>query len=729
MRIGENMRRVDGAGKVTGETRFTDDMRVEGLWHGVVVRSPAPAGRIRGLTIPAALERDGVVVVTPADIPGENVIASIKPDMPCLAHERVRYLGEPVALVAAADASAARRAASMIEVDVEPSEALFSMEEIVERFKAGGDLEIFSEYTLSDGDVDAALEASAHVLEREYRTGPQEHVYLETQAMTAIPGTQVRCVGSLQCPYYVRPAVARVLGVEDEAVVVEQAAVGGAFGGKEDFPSLLASHAALLATKSGRPVRIAFDRQEDIAFTTKRHASWTRIRTGTGPGGQLLALEADLILDAGAYVTLSPVVLSRAILHLSGPYSWGSVRLRALAVASNMPPSGAFRGFGAPQALFAIESHMDEIARASGISPLAQRRSCILRQGGRTATGQVLTESVGAEACLESVTRRCDFEALKDDIDAFNGTHARQARGIGIAAFQHGAGFTGNGERDLRSRAALRLAADGTVEILAANTEMGQGVRTAFTQIVCDGLDLPPDRVTCPLPDTSRVPNSGPTVASRSTMIVGRLLERASALLVEKMKERLGNETLPWAEAAAIVSRDEPLVAEVEHEVPPGIEWDESTYRGSAYPVYSWGAAAVEVAIDRDTLVVTPRRMWLAFDIGRAVNPLAARGQLEGGALQALGWGLYEGLDVAGGRYAQDRLQTYIIPTSEDVPEVDLEIVEIPCSMGPGGAKGLGELPMNGPAAALRNAVSHALGRPVDEIPLTPEKLLAGRTP
>ncbi|MBM4388252.1 MAG: xanthine dehydrogenase family protein molybdopterin-binding subunit, partial [Deltaproteobacteria bacterium] len=273
------------------------------------------------------------------------------------------------------------------------------------------------------------------------------------------------------------------------------------------------------------------------------------------------------------------------------------------------------------------------------------------------------------------------------------------------ALFMHGAGFTGSGEKNIAPKAALKLHSDCTVEILVANTEMGQGAMTALSRIVANALSIPLSRVRYPLPETSRVPNSGPTVASRTTMIIGRTLELCAADLLK-------------------AERGKEAVFERQYDFPPDQVWDEKTYTGSAYAVFSWGAVAVEVEIVMATIEVAPKEMWLAYEIGRAVNPAAARGQLEGGTIQALGYGLLEKMDIKNGGYLQDRLQTYIIPTSADVPEIHTRIIEIPYSRGPGGAKGIGELPMNGMAAAVRNAVRHALGIAINSIPVTPEKIL-----
>ncbi|MDQ7778860.1 MAG: xanthine dehydrogenase family protein molybdopterin-binding subunit [Planctomycetota bacterium] len=802
MNVGESMRRVDGHEKVTGATRYVADLKVKGMLFGATVRAPVACGVLKRLTFSRNFDWTAVTTVTPADIPGLNAIHVIQDDMPCLAARDIKYLGEPLALVCAGTAETAKAAAANVMVEVEKKEPLLGIEEIVRRYKAahhssnygphGSAVEdgsarrraevpvsgsrpphsvpeplvFFYEPSIVKGDVEAAFKNSDLMVESEYRTGFQEHAYLETQGVIAIPHRDgsVRIIGSLQCPYYVRPAVARVLGMPDEKVVVEQAPTGGAFGGKEDFPSLLAAHAALLAVKSGRPVRIVYDRQEDISFTTKRHPSWIRHKAGVRRDGRIVALESEILFDAGAYATLSSVVLARGLLHACGVYSIPNVRQTAKAVKSNAPPSGAFRGFGVPQTIFAVESHVDTIARRLGMSPLDVRKQNILRPGDAMATGQVLTESVGASACLEAVAAACGCGrspaaragstalAVRPAVKPLV-TDAGKRRGIGLSCSLHGATFTGSGELVLKSRAALKLMPSGEVEILTATTEMGQGLQTVLIQLAAQFLGIGTARVKCRLPDTSVVPNSGPTVASRSTMVVGRILELCSAELLRRMHatiaglpgptpstkggeggsglSRKGEGFLPpgsrkpisWKEASRLVCGRRPLVIEKQYDLPPGLDWDDATFTGAAYPAYSWGATAVEVEVDMATCEVSPLRLWLAYEIGKALNPLGVQGQLEGGSIQALGYGLLESMELKEGRFLQNRLQTYVIPTAADVPEIRLQVLEIPYSRGPCGAKGIGELPHDGVAPALRNAVLNALDVEINSLPLTPEKI------
>jgi CO/xanthine dehydrogenase Mo-binding subunit len=733
--------RVDAADKVTGATRFLSDRLPEGTWFGGAVRSPLAHGRLQRLVPDAGFDFSRVVLLTAKDIPGENTVPMVRRDMPCLAFDELCYVGEPIALIAAPDRRTLTEAIAAVRVVAEPLSSLVGIDAVAALAQSAPErLDDLEAFTLVKGDAGRAMAQSAAVVEGTYITSPQEHLYLEPQGLVAEPieGLGVRVSGSMQCPFYIQPAVASVLGVEPGQVVVEQWPTGGAFGGKEDYPSIIAAHAALLARRCGAPVVFEFDRQLDIEVTTKRHASFTALRVGVDANGRFRALDADFVLDGGAYVTLSPVVLSRGTIHLSGPYHFPHVTVRSRAVRTNVVPAGAFRGFGAPQSMFAIECHLDEVAAQLGLDPVELRRRNLLTVGSRTATGQVLRESVGIARCLDAVLAASDYEGRRSACAAYNSAPRETSRGVGLALFWHGGGFTGSGEQQMAPRAALELLADGTVEILVANTEFGQGSQTVLAQIVADACRAPLDRVRYPLPCTSRVPNSGPTVASRTTMVVGRIVERCGYELVGRMASaldatrdgegfvRTDGTRLDWSGAAAVVCAGGPLRVELQYEHPAHLRWDDERHVGDAYATYSWGAVVAAVSVDHATLEVKCDEVWCAADVGTVINPREARGQMEGGLTQALGWALLEQVSYgADGRVRENRLQTYVIPTSADVPPMHVEFVEVPYSGGPFGAKGMGELPMNGLAPAIRNAVRYAMGRAPTRVPMTPDTMLS----
>ncbi len=727
--IGRSVLRRDGPEKVAGLARFTDDLVFPGAWYGMTVRATVPHARIVRIERDPAFDWSRAVLLTAADIPGENVVALLVDDQPALAADEIRHVAEPVALVAAADPATARAARDAVRVVTEPLEPVLD--------PLASDRAI-SRFEIVRGDVDAALASADLVLEGTYRTGWQEQAYIEPQVVVAVPGpgAGVTVHGSLQCPYYVHRALSRALAREPADVVVIQRETGGGFGGKEEYPSMLATHAALLALATGRPVRMAYDRQEDIAATTKRHPAIVTHRTGVMRDGTLVAQDIEVVLDAGAYATVSPVVLSRGGLHAGGPYACPNARIRARAMATNMPPSGAFRGFGAPQTEFAVETHVNRVAEALGMDPVALRRRWAYREGDVTPTGQVLRSSVGVVEVLDAAMEKVDR------LDAGPGAVSRPgflggpgaeggrpagagpvAHGRGFALGWHGAGFTGSGEAYLASVAGVEITATGTIRILTDSTDIGQGARTVLAQVAADALGVPWEAVEVAPQDTSIVPNSGPTVASRTTMVVGGLLATAAARLRAEVEARTGR---PFADSYADDARDNgPSRVDERFGGFPGIEWDGERYRGDAYPAYSWSAVVADVVVDLDTGEVEVRRVVQAVDAGRIVNPLQAAAQVEGGTLQAVGYATIEEMKVADGRYVNDRFATYLIPTAVDAPEIVPVLVEVPFPDAPHGAKGLGELPHDAPAAAVVAAIHDAVGTWITEIPATPERVLA----
>lgn len=765
--VGRSVARIEGADKLRGRALYLDDLVVPGVLHGRTVRSTIARGRIRKVTLDPAFDWSGVVVADHRDIPGPNTVALIEEDQPLLASTEVRHHDEPILLVAHQDPERAEAASHAVKVDYEPLDPVLTVDEALElKALIRGDDNVFKRITIERGDTSRGLAEAEVVVTGEYRTGHQEQLYIENNGMLAErAGDSLVVRGSLQCPYYVHKALTRAFALPPEKVRVIQTVTGGGFGGKEEYPSMIGAHAALLAWKSGRPVKIVYDRIEDIAATTKRHPSRVRITSGVRRDGTLTAHRIDIVMDGGAYMTLSPVVLSRGAIHAAGPYRCPNVSIEARAVATNTPPNGAFRGFGAPQTEFAIECHMDRIASRLGLDPVEFRRRNAYTIGDVTPTGQTLKESVGALAVLERTAERVDWTAKRTRYERENAAAAaaerkaaaagargangakvsprlaqvlpsslttpgrRLRRGIGFSLVLHGAGFTGSGEVKLNSMAALDLLPDGRPRALTANTEIGQGTITVFSQLIGDALGIPPEQVVIEQADTGLVPDSGPTVASRTLMVVGGLLEQCAQGMREKLELFAEH---PIADAADFrriarryLSERGALRVERSYRKPPNLEWDDDHYRGDAYGVFSYAACAVEAEVDLDTGETRLLNVVTAQDIGKVIHPILAAGQIEGGTVQGLGWALFEEVRWKDGRVWNQQLTNYIIPTSLDVPPLDVVMVELPYTHGPLGAKGVGELPMDGPAPAVVAAIAHATGVRVDEIPVTPERLLA----
>jgi len=727
-------RRREGPAKLTGAAKYTDDLVFPGAWYGATIRSTEARARLVAIELDPEADWSAVVVVTAADIPGENLVAAIKDDQPVLVPVggEIRHHSEPVALLAGPDRATVQRLRHRIRLVTEALPPVFDPE---------ASDHVFAAYEIGTADVAAAFAGAHLILEGEYRVGHQEQLYLENNAMIAVPAEDggMTVHGSLQCPYYVHRAMKKTLGLTAAEARVIQEETGGGFGGKEEYPSILALHAALLARKCGRPVRMIYDRHEDLAATTKRHPAIVRHRTAVHADGTLQAMDIEIVMDGGAYCTLTPVVLSRGALHAGGPYRCPSVRIRARATRTNTPPNGAFRGFGAPQTEFAMETHLNRIAERLGLGPAEIRRRNAYVLGDTTPTGQVLHESVAAQEVLRRAVEASEFERIRAataraagerrgsgivPAGPYRSNAARTAAGIGLALAWHGAGFTGSGEVHIGSVASVELAADGRVRVLIAATEMGQGTATIFPMMVAGELGIPVDAVEVARVDTAVVPDSGPTVASRTAMVVGGLCIEAARRLraeVEGRHEGRSFGEVYRLDAAAngatrIDQRFEPY---------PGIEFDDATYRGDAYPAFGWAACVVHVDVDLDTGEVAVREVVAVDDVGTVIHPILCEGQVEGGTLQAIGYATIEEIKLQDGRYLNDRLATYLIPTALDAPSMTTILVEAPFSGAPHGAKGVGELPMDVGAPAVVAAIHDAVGVWITELPATPERIMA----
>jgi CO/xanthine dehydrogenase Mo-binding subunit len=712
--------RREGPAKLTGTALYTDDIVIPGAWYGATVRSTEPHARLLAIELDPAFDWSSITVVTADDIPGQNIVSLISDDQPVLVPigGEIRHQAEPVALLAAADRSTLIAARRHVSLRTERLPAVFDPLQATQEF---------AHFAIGRENVDEALASADLVVEGTYRVGHQEQLYIENNAFIATPREDggVTVTGSCQCPYYIHKAMKRALNLDDRQAVVVQAETGGGFGGKEEFPSVIALHAALLAVRAGRPVRMIYDRHEDLAATTKRHPAVIRHRTGVNRDGTLVAQDIEVVMDGGAYCTLTPVVLSRGILHAAGPYRCDQVRVRGRAVATNTPPNGAFRGFGAPQTEFAAEMQVNRIAEALDVSPLDLRRRWVYRTGDTTPTGQVLRESVAGIEVLEAAAQASVFDRAQAHTRAMREGRtdgARLASGVGLALAWHGAGFTGSGEVQMGSVASVELTDAGRIRILTAQTEMGQGTKTIFPQLIADTLGVDIDEVDLAPQDTSIVPNSGPTVASRTAMVVGGLIITAAQKLKAQVEARTGR---PFATSYREAG---PLRVDERFTPYPGDPFDDKAYTGDAYPAFGWAACVVRVDVDLDTGEVAVLDCVAADDAGHVIHPVLAEGQVEGGTLQAIGYATIEEMKLVDGRYLNDRLATYLIPTALDAPRIRTILVEQPYSGVPHGAKGLGELPMDVAAPAVVAAIHDATGVWIHDLPATPERIIAALT-
>jgi len=728
--VGSSVPRKEGRDKVTGRAQYIDDMSLPGMLYGATVRSSIPRGKIKKITFGAGIAWDEFVIVSAKNIPGTNCIALILDDQPCLADGAVNHPEEPILLLAHPNRHALPKAVDAVAIEYDPLPALFTIEESERQAEIiWGKDNTFKRYLVEKGDVDSVWSKADYIVEGEYTTGAQEQLYIENNGVIASFGAAkgLTLWGSLQCPYYVHKALMKLCALPEDKVRVVQMETGGAFGGKEEYPSMIAGHAALLAMKSGKPVKIVYDRMEDMTATTKRHPSRTRHRTAVNREGRILGGEIEFVVDGGAYATLSSVVLSRGTIHAGGPYYWPSVRIRARAMATNAPPHGAFRGFGAPQCLFAMERHMDRIAATVGISPVEVRRRNFLKTGQTTTTEQVIREPIDLDQLLERALALTDYRAKRERFVEENKLTTRK-KGIGIASFLHGAGFTGSGERYLASVVGVEACADGRVRVLVSSTEFGQGTKTVLCQIAAETLRLPYEDAEIAQADTEEVPNSGPTVASRTVMVVGKLVQSAARGIQQTLNaagllsEVYSRDEFRQACAKHIAEHGE-FKSWSRYEAPPDIFWDDEKYRGEAYAAYAWAVYVAEVTVDLTSYSVSVDDFVALQEVGRVLNPVLARGQITGGVAQGIGFALYEKVVWRDGRMLNGQMTNYIMPTSADLPAIRVYFEELGNVHGAYGAKGIGELPMDGPAPAIVNAVEDALHLAFDSVPLLPEDI------
>ncbi len=700
--ISDPVRRYDAIDKCTGRQVYLADMLFPGALYARMVRSTIARGKILEIHLPPLPE--GYDFVSYKDIPGKNELWMIQKDWKCFSEHEVRYVGETIGLLCGPDKEMLDDLLAQVKIDYEEETPAITIEEGLE-CKGGpfvGENNIFCEMVTHAGeDIDKVFAKAERVFEETYRTGFQEHVNLEPQSVCALKENGRYVIyASSQCPFYIRKAVASLLNLAPEDIDVRQTMTGGAFGAKENFPDVLAGPCLVACHKLGKPVVLIFDRKEETAFTVKRHPSRTTIKTALGKNGEILGMDIDVVYNVGGYLSSSFVVLQRGVFHATGCYRIPSSRIRGRGVATNTFPSDAFRGFGAPQTIFAIERHMCHLANLLGEEPLAFKRKYMIRKGDVTSTEGHINEEVMLPEMVRQITEASDYERKAREYKKGS------MRGIGLSLYNHGGAFTGNGEQVLiKAKCDLHKRSDGTVEILCGQTEMGQGFHTAARKIASHALGIPFEKVIFDNIDTDRVQDSGPTAASRSTQIAGKLIQEAC----EQMKCRY--------------DKEDDFTIHVEYKHPEGYPWDQENWKGDAYIAYGWGAAVVEVEVDPLTYEVTTLGVWVSHDVGHPIDRLILRGQANGGVLQSLGYAAMEVMENKGGKFRQRSLADYIIPCSMDFPMMETFLVDNPYPYGPYGAKGAGELMFNGADAAFAEAVSKAIDRPVTEIPILPETI------
>lgn len=702
-KIGDRIVRVDAVQKARGEAVYVCDMTLPNMQYAYMVRSTIARGRIKAIHVPELPE--GYYFISAKDIPaqGKNELWMIAKDWRCFAEDYVLYVGETIGLVVGPDRSVLKRIKAQIKIDYEEQTPAVTIDDGIHC--VGGPMfpeknsNVMCELFCEKGrPMDEVFAEADEVFEETIETPYQEHVHLETNSAIAdMEDGKFVFYASAQCPFYIRKSIAGLLDIPYDDIIVRQCTTGGAFGGKEHFPDVLCGALLVAENKIRKPIKMVFDREEDTQFSVKRHPSKCIYKTAV-KDGKITGVYGHIYYNCGAYLSSSYVVLQRGVFHGNGVYTFDNTYLKGEGIGTNMFPSCAFRGFGAPQTLFAIETHLDHLAHHLGVDPLEFKMKYLAKKGDETTTNGHIIEEVKLPEMLEVVTRESDYWRKAKEYELGCG------RGIGIAMYNHGGAFTGNGEQAIIKAHARLVKTGDRVSIQVGSTEMGQGFKTSLRKICAATLGVSIDQIEYLDPDTSKVVDSGPTAASRSTMVVGRLVERAA----QEMKER-------WSEGD--------FTTEVEYEHPDGYPWDQTTFRGDAYLGYGWGVACVEVEVDKLTNEVKTLGVWSSHEIGKAIDELIVHGQINGGILQSLGYGSMEKLEVKGGRFKQKSMSDYVIPTSMDFPKQFYHIQENPYPWGPYGAKGMGELVFNGASAAYVDAVERALNTRFTSIPIPPEAI------
>jgi CO/xanthine dehydrogenase Mo-binding subunit len=748
--IGKPERRVDALGKVTGAAKYAADYGVAHQLWGMVLRAKLPHARIHRIDTSKAKQLDGVeAVLTASDIPGEKVFGIVVKNQAILAVNKVRYLGDGVALVAARTKEIAGQALSLIDVEYEPLPIVSDPEAALtaEAPKIHGDDNAFVHHKVRKGEVEKGFAASDFIIERKFKTQFIEHSYLEPEAVLAEPAEQggVKITGSVQNLFSSRRSVAAALKLDLNRVQIIQATLGGSFGGKDEVMTAMCCRAALLALATGRPVKMVNTREESMLESYKRHPYVLHYKWGAKRDGSIAAMEIRCVVDGGAYASMSPFVTWRSVVQATGPYYCENVKTDVYAVYTNNNYTGAMRGFGSPQVNFAIESMMDELAEKTGKNPLEIRLQNGFDTGAVTATGQKLTHRVSLKEVLTKATDAADFLTKWNAYRSAPTAPIR--RGIGLACSYRGVSLGAEGTDAAGTIVSVQT--DGSVIVSSGITDMGQGAQTQMSQIAAAVLGISMDRIQFLNTNTSRVPDSGPTVASRGTIMGGSAAKKAAEIVRATLLDiaadmtgrqpdaldlrnnclidgRSGERLASFSELAAAGFRaGKPMYGFGWHKAPPA-SWNEHDGSGEAYFTFVYGANVAEVEVDTETGKVNVVNFVSSHDVGKAINRNTVLGQIYGGVAMGLGYGLLEEFDFEDAVPKQLNFDEYLIATSLDVPRIQAIIVENEDAAGPFGAKSIGEPATEIAAPAIANAIGNATGRRIYEIPATLERVLLG---
>ncbi len=720
--IGQSKLRIDALGKVTGETQYAGDLSMKGMLHMKILFAGRPHARIKRILVDRAQAAPGVVAIfTAKDVPVNEYGLQWK-DQPVLCGhgsskpgaDVVRFVGDQVAVVVAQTEAQAEAARKLIEVEYEDLPVVTDAQEAMRPgatrvHEEIGDSNVCVHYKIRKGDVEAGFREAQVIVESEYRTPVQEHAYLQPEAGLAYIDDQghVTVMVGGQWTHTDREQIAHALGLPDESVRVVYPAIGGAFGGREDMSVQIVL--ALAAWKLQRPVRILWSRQESIIGHGKRHAMVMRTKWGATQEGKVVAIETGIIGDAGAYMYTTNKILGNSAITCTGPYFIPNVKADVYGVYTNNVPGAAFRGFGAPQALYMAEMQMNKLAEKLGMDPVELRLKNALREGLTLGVGTPAPSPVSVPEVIQAAAERFGWASYGAQKDKKLAPHLK--RGRGFAAGFKNVGFSFGYQENCWARVELHGGSEiEQVVLLHAAAEVGQGVHTVMVQMAAEAVGVPVEKVTLVASDSAIMGNSGSVSASRMTFMAGNAIRGAAEAALEKWRKE-----------------ERPAVGEFKYLAPPTTPFEKETGYAKPNFAYAYSAQAAEVEVDTETGEVRVLRVVAADDLGKAINPNLVEGQIEGAVVQAQGYAMLEDFKAKDGYVLTDQLSTYLIPTIRDIPgKVESVILEIPDPNGPWGARGVGELPFLPTAPAISAAVHDATGVWYDEFPLTPERILRG---
>jgi len=753
--VNKSIKRVDVYEKVTGKAKFAADLFFPNMLYGKVLRSKYPHARIVKIDIEKALAYPGVeAIITAGDIPN-NEFGVIIQNQQVLARKEVLYIGDGIAVVAAETKEAAAKAIELIDVEYKELPGIFDPEEAEKKDAPLVHSELENNqvvhHRLRKGDTEKGFAQAEVILEKEYSTQFVEHGYIEPESLVAVPhehNTLVTIYGSIQNPFSCRNAVASVLKVSLNKVRVIQNHMGGSFGGKDEVMSSIAARAALLALRTNRPVKMVNTRDESILESYKRHPYKMKYKVGATKEGKLVAMEIKCLADSGAYACQTPFVTWRSVVQATGPYELPNVKTDTYGYYTNNVYTGAMRGYGSPQIIFAQESLMDELAEELKISPIDIRLKNIYHNNSITASGQKLdNHQVSLEEVINKAVESANYkEKYREYSKPQSGD---KKRGIGMAVSFRGCSL--GAEATDAAGAIVAIQRDGSILISCGLAENGQGLKTVFTQIAAEELGVGIKRINYMEIDTSVSPESGPTVASRSTLLGGNAVKNATHQLKENLTEMIAagfkvrvddivfkNENLydkdknrkiiSFDEAISLANQEGIFLSAYGWYKAPDISWDEEIGQGRPYFTYVYGCQIAEVEVDIATGQIKVLKMTAAHDVGRAINPACLKGQIYGGVMMGLGYGIMEEVETVNGYIKNTNFDEYLIPTVKDMPEINPLIVENPDPYGPYGAKSIGEPTLELGAPAIANAVAHATGKRIRQLPLNLERVLLGHS-